>query len=122
MNEIAGGSAPALLVVEDESDARENMRELLEYEGYEVLVATNGQEAIELLDALGSRPCVVLLDLFMPVMSGWQFVEALRNDARRANVRIVITTSAPEQAPLGFPVIEKPLDADRLLAAIKRYS
>src|SRR5215475_4842884 len=109
--------APVILVVDDEPDARETLRELLEYEGYTVAVAADGREAAAFLgtEAAGGRTCIILLDLFMPVMNGWEFVELLRARAAAANVKVVITTSAPNQAPAGFNVLAKPLDPDKLL-------
>ncbi len=112
--------SPLILVVDDELDARETIRDLLEYEGYAVETAANGREALERIAALGDRRCVVLLDLFMPVMSGWELVERLGADPP-PTVKVLITTSAPEQAPRGFPVLGKPLDADKLLALVRKH-
>jgi CheY-like chemotaxis protein len=105
-----------VLVVEDEEESRETLRELLELEGYQVQTAANGSDA---LDRLGSlMPCVVILDLFMPVMDGWQLLDQLRSDGRLPGMKIVIATSAPHRAPTGFPVFEKPIDLERLLRTI----
>ncbi len=114
---------PVILVVDDEPDARETLRELLEYEGYTVAVAADGREAVAFLgaDGVGGRTCIILLDLFMPVMNGWEFVEELRSNGSSSKVKVVITTSAPNQAPPGFNVLSKPLDPDKLLATIKKH-
>jgi CheY-like chemotaxis protein len=114
---------PVILVVDDEPDARETLRELLEYEGYTVAVAADGREAVAFLatDDVAGRTCIILLDLFMPVMNGWEFVEELRTNGTGAKVKVVITTSAPNQAPAGFNVLAKPLDPDKLLATIKKH-
>jgi len=116
-------ATPVILVVDDEPDARETLRELLEYEGYTVAVAADGREAVACLaaDDVAGRPCIILLDLFMPVMNGWEFVAKLRADGNVAKVKVVITTSAPNQAPAGFSVLAKPLDPDKLLATIKKH-
>ena len=115
--------APVILVVDDEPDARETLRELLEYEGYTVAVAADGREAMERLASVdfAGRACIILLDLFMPVMNGWDLVERLRSDGTASRVKVVITTSAPNQAPAGFSVLAKPLDPDKLLATIKKH-
>ncbi len=105
-----------VLVVEDEEDSRESLRELLELEGYMVQTAVNGKEALERLDAL--EPCVMLLDLCMPVMDGWQMLDQLRSDGRLGRFNIVITTSAAYKAPPGHLVFEKPLDLNKLMRAV----
>jgi CheY-like chemotaxis protein len=108
------------LVVDDDVDARESMREFLEFEGFAVAVAGNGREALKCLDTLAGRSCLILLDLFMPIMSGWEFVEELSAKGCASNVKLVITTSAPSQAPSGFSVLAKPLDPDSLLTTVRQ--
>jgi CheY-like chemotaxis protein len=115
------GPSPVVLVVDDEEDVRESLRDLLEFEGFSVDEAANGREAMERLDAHGDCVCLVLLDLVMPVMNGWEFVEQLRSGGRAAHVRVVIATSAPQHAPSGFPVLVKPMDPTRLLDLVKSY-
>jgi CheY-like chemotaxis protein len=109
-----------VLVVEDEEESRETLRELLELEGYRVLTAVNGQEALDALSASGDEICIVLLDLFMPVLDGWQVVETLRADGRLDSTKIVIITSAAYRAPSGLPVFEKPLDLDKVMSAVQQ--
>lgn len=109
-----------VLVVEDETDSRETLRELLELEGYRVETAANGREALDQLTAFGDQICVVLLDLFMPVMDGWQVIDELRADGRLANTKIVIITSAAHRAPAGLPVFQKPLDMDKVMSTVDR--
>jgi len=105
-----------ILVVEDEEASRETLRELLELEGFEVETAANGKEALDKLQSL--EPCVMLLDLFMPIMDGWQLLDQLRSDGRLANMTIVVTTSAETDTPTDVPVFHKPLDFDRLLRTV----
>jgi two-component system response regulator MprA len=109
-----------ILVVEDEKDSRDSLREILEFEGYRVQTAVNGQEALDALDTSADRICIVLLDLFMPVMDGWQVIDRLRADGRLGTTRIVIITSAPHRAPAGLPVFEKPLDLDKVMSEVQR--
>lgn len=109
-----------ILVVEDEKESRETLRELLEFEGYQVETAVNGKEALALLNASGDRICIVLLDLFMPVMDGWQVIDQLRADGRLDQTQVVIITSAPYRAPAGLPVFEKPLDLDKVMNEVQR--
>jgi CheY-like chemotaxis protein len=109
-----------ILIVEDEKESRDTLKELLEFEGYEVETAVNGQEALDALNISGDRICIMLLDLFMPVMDGWQVVDQLRADGRLGTPQVVIITSAPYRAPAGLPVFAKPLDVDKVISAVQR--
>ena len=115
-----GHGKSTILVVEDEKDSRDALRELLELEGYRVETAVNGREALDALNTSGDRICIVLLDLFMPVMDGWQVVEELRAHGRLDDTKIVIITSAPYRAPAGLPVFPKPLDLDKVMSEVQR--
>jgi len=115
-----GTSRSTVLVVEDEKESRDTLRELLELEGYQVRTAINGQEALDILTARGDEICIVLLDLFMPVVDGWQVIDRLRADGRLAATKIVIITSAAYKAPSGMPVFEKPLDLNKVMSEVQR--
>jgi len=110
-----GGERSTILVVEDEVDSREALREILELEGYKVRTAVNGREALDTLNAVGDQICIVLLDLFMPVMDGWQVINELRATGRLATTQVVVITSAAHRAPAGIPVFQKPLDLERVM-------
>ena len=116
---MANGKS-TILVVEDEKESRDSLREILELEGYAVETAVNGQEALDALNASGDRICIMLLDLFMPVMDGWQVVDRLRADGRLDTTQVVIITSAPYRAPAGLPVFQKPLDLDKVMSEVQR--
>ena len=111
-----------ILGVDDEDEIRETIRELLEEEGFQVLPASNGRDALEVL-AGGPSPCVVLLDLMMPVMNGWEFAREFRARYGRHAARIVVVTAA-ENAQLRAREIEadgwleKPFDLDAVLDAV----
>ena len=75
-----------LLLVEDDYDIRAMLVMLLDMEGYHVVRATNGREALTLLEE-GLRPHLILLDLMMPVMNGWQFREETLNPLRGKTAR-----------------------------------
>ena len=113
-------SKSTVLIVEDDEESRDTLREVLELEGYKVQTAVNGQEALARLNTPDERICIMLLDLFMPVMDGWQVIEHLRADGRLGETQIVIITSAPYRAPAGLPVFEKPLDLDRVMNEVQR--
>jgi len=108
-----------ILVVEDEAESRESLRELLQMEGYDVETASNGKEALEKLGAL--EPCIILLDLFMPVMDGWAVLDQLRADGRLARLKVFVTTSAASNTPTDVPVFVKPLDFEKLLHALETF-
>jgi len=110
-----------ILLVEDEEDLREMMREVLVQGGYHVLAASDGQQALDALAGV-DRVCVVILDLLMPRMNGWDFVEALRREPGNAQIPIVVHTSAPNQAPAGVTrVLRKPITMDGLLSVVRDY-
>jgi two-component system chemotaxis response regulator CheY len=112
MSAVPLASEPCVLVVDDELDAREMLRELIEMAGCSVLLAANGAEALTLLDA--HRPCMIILDLMMPRMTGSEMVEVLRSRADLASLPVLISTSSPNRAPAGLPVLAKPIDIDAL--------
>ncbi len=108
------------MIVEDDRDTREMLGRFLELEGFAVQTAENGKLALQALR--GEPPCVILLDLMMPVMNGWQFREAQRRDPALAQIPVVIVTAAgpreeiPEITADGW--ISKPVDLDQLLEMI----
>ena len=97
---------------------------VLEGEGYDVLTARNGREAMDLL-ARHDAPDLVLLDLMMPVMSGWDVLEALEKAPRLAALPIVVFTAAGEpvahETAIGRPVLRKPIDLDLLLDMVAKF-
>ena len=115
-----GDARSTILVVEDEADSRDALREILELEGYKVRTAVNGREALDTLDSIGDQICIVLLDLFMPVMDGWQVINELRATGRLATTQVVVITSAAHRAPAGIPVFQKPLDLEKVMSQVNR--
>jgi CheY-like chemotaxis protein len=113
------------MVVEDDFAIRETLRELLEDEGYRVLWASNGQEALALLEHRSPR--LILLDLMMPVMDGREFRLAQRSDPALARIPVVVISAdhALEQKVAGLAVdgwLAKPFELDALLATLQRYA
>src|SRR5690242_15982708 len=106
-----------LLVVDDEPDIRDSLRDALEDEGYRVEVARNGKEALDVLPTL-EKPFAVILDIIMPVMSGAEFYAALRADAHFADTPVLISTSDASRAPSGVLIMKKPIDLERFLDAV----
>ena len=109
-----------IFIIEDDADLRETMKELLEIEGFSVITAENGQEGMELFERNG-KPCLVLLDMMMPVMNGWEFLEAMQRDqqALLAETQVAVVSAAVEMAELqqyGCSLLRKPVNVDRLFA------
>lgn len=111
-----------VLIVEDDEGIRETLRLALELEGYSVFSAANGQEGLDILPKI-ERPCLILLDLMMPVMDGWRFVEILDEDTILAAIPVVVVTAFAERAKSihARGILKKPIDLDVLLATVKRY-
>lgn len=109
---------PLVVVVEDEEDSRELLKDILEFNGYRVRTAVNGRKGLELIDELGEQACIVLLDLFMPVLDGWGVYEQLKARGELERLRVFITTSAPHRAPAGSNILEKPIVIPKLLETI----
>jgi CheY-like chemotaxis protein len=116
----------AILIVEDDDDIREAMSAFLEAEGYPVIQARNGDEALLALRSAARRFCLVLLDLFMPVKNGWEFRAEQLDDPAIADVPVVIVSadrSAREKAAtLGaIDCMVKPIDFSRLLHTVASH-
>ena len=109
-----------ILVVEDNDDVREMMAVTLELEGHEVSTAVNGRDALDKLRA-GERPCVILLDLMMPVMNGWEFRNVLERDPILKSVPVVIVSAATAELVHNADAaayLPKPLDMEQLLHVV----
>jgi CheY-like chemotaxis protein len=109
-----------ILVVDDDADNRELLVELLALSGYSAVAAENGVEALTHLDA-GLAPDLVLTDLTMPLMSGWDLCETLKKSKAWRSIPVIVLCGVPAdqrgklQAEDAF---DKPMDFDRLLRRI----
>jgi len=117
-------NAPLIMIVDDDDDIRTTLSELLEHMKYDVAVAADGLDAMRQLRK-GARPAVILLDLMMPVMDGYEFLVELRRQTALARIPIVVITAAgnaaAEASKLGATGhIQKPFKLDELLATISR--
>ena len=111
-----------ILVVDDDPDLREFLRLMLTSLGFEVTSAANGQEALD--DMEGHDPDLILLDMKMPVMNGWEFCRAL--ESRDARPPIVVLTAAPDPAARAAEAhadgwLGKPFEYDDLEATVRRF-
>lgn len=116
-----------ILIVDDDRDIRETLKELVEQEGFAALCAENGEQALAELRAGGGLPCVILLDLTMPVMDGFAFRSAQLADPTLAQVPVVVMTAdgnlEDKRKRIGCEhVLRKPMDVDELLAVIAVYA
>jgi CheY-like chemotaxis protein len=116
----------SVLIVDDDLDIRDSLAEVLEIEGYRVAKAKNGREALRMLQT-GQRPAVILLDLMMPVMNGWQFRAAQASDPTIATIPVVVLTAdsnaREKAAEIGAQAfLRKPLDLRTLLDTIGRWA
>jgi CheY-like chemotaxis protein len=114
-----------VLVVDDDYSVQDAIKDVLEDEGYEVSLAANGLEALKELRRGGS-PCVILLDLMMPVMNGWEFRrEQLEDDGLAAIPTVLLTAHgrADEntQELKAAGCIRKPANPGDLIEAVQRY-
>jgi len=110
-----------VLIVEDEEDLRELMRHALEMYGYTVVTAEEGGDALRKIDDIGP-PCVVLLDLLMPGMNGWDFFAKLRQRPELASVPVIVHSSASARAPQGVTrVLQKPMAFETLVSIVEEY-
>jgi CheY-like chemotaxis protein len=109
-----------VLIVEDDPDIREFMGLLLRFHGYETSVASNGAEALDRLAE--QRPCVILLDVMMPVMDGWEFRARQLADPSLADIPVVCLTAMYDPgdvvARLRVQCLQKPIDFPVLLDAV----
>jgi CheY-like chemotaxis protein len=104
--------AQGVLLVDDDEDIREAVAEVIDMVGCSVQLAENGAEALVKLRQW--KPCVVIVDLRMPVMTGDELIAIMKQDPELASLPIVVSTSSPERAPRGLPVLPKPIDIDAL--------
>ena len=112
----------SILVVEDNKEIQDSLKMALEVEGYNVFTADNGKEAIERLRKMPT-PCVILLDLMMPVMNGWEFVEAISKDIMLSTIPIVVVSAFGDKngTPKTSDYIQKPIDLDALLDTVCKH-
>ena len=116
-------SQPTVFLVEDDSDTREMIERFLELEGFAVETAANGRQALDRLDE-GAPACVILLDLMMPVMDGWEFRRRQINDATLSQIPVIVFSAAGRDRIGQIDANEylsKPVDLDELLERVSRY-
>ena len=113
-----------VLVVDDDTDLREAMCDVLEAAGHTTHASRNGEEALALMRR-EPRIDVVLLDLMMPVMDGWTFRESQLADVELAHIPVVVMTAAADlsRSPIAAAqILSKPVTAKTLIAAVEQHA
>ncbi len=116
----------AVLVVDDDLDIREALADILEDAGFSVMTAANGREALTLLRKLDTPPAVILLDLMMPILDGYGFLEEHRKDASLAAIPVAIITAGHgvdrSRIDQVTPILPKPINVPRLFGILDDLS
>jgi CheY-like chemotaxis protein len=120
---VSARSGTVILVVDDDLDVRSVIAEILAEEGYSVATASNGREALERL-AGGVCASMILLDLMMPEMDGWEFRRRQLTDPAIASLPVVVFTAHANAGEAAATMsaaagLEKPVDVDALLATVE---
>ena len=118
----------SILIVEDDPDIRDTLRELLLIEGYTAYAVANGREGLNALKTI-PKPCLIFLDLMMPVMNGWEFLDARKDDVVLKTLPIVIVSALQGPTPLSggnlpepsAEFLKKPVDMDALLRIVESH-
>jgi CheY-like chemotaxis protein len=113
--------ARKILIVEDDDDIRDTLLEVCEAEGFDVLVAKHGREALDLLKEKIPGPCIVLLDLMMPVMDGKSFLDSVSAElpGRKQDLSIIVFSAGGVIShPLVKGFLRKPVDLDAVLSIL----
>jgi len=109
-----------VLVIDDDVPTREALTAVLEDDGHVVSQAADGREALNLLGRM-ELPDVALLDMMMPIMTGWRFLEVVRQSPTLRRLRVIVMSAASEQLLTttgAAAIVRKPLDIDHLLAVV----
>lgn len=118
--------AGSVLVVEDDEDIRADLAAILRVKGFAVDEAANGKEALAQLQG-GARPCLIVLDLMMPVMNGWELRAAMLGEHTLSEIPVVVVSGkgriAPDEEATLAPaaVLVKPFELTELLELVARY-
>jgi CheY-like chemotaxis protein len=118
------GRRPSILVVDDDDAIREALEDVLSDEGYHVVGMSDGQQALTYLQA-EPRPSAMLVDLWMPVMDGWKFLDAVLDDPRFSRIPLIVLTAARDQRARELRVSEvltKPVQLQQVLASLERLT
>lgn len=105
-----------IMIIDDEIHGRETLRDALQDEGYAVVIAADGVEALHQLATV--RPSLMILDLIMPGMNGNALYDELQKSPQLARIPVLVMTADPARAPNGVPTLAKPIRLDKLLSLV----
>jgi CheY-like chemotaxis protein len=116
--------ARLVLIVDDDLAIREALGDVLRDEGYEVLIAADGQDALDKLRQSGEAPCIILLDLMMPIMTGSQFYAEQQRDPSLRDIPVVVISAdgnlRQKAQPFGGRYLAKPVKVDAVLNVVEQ--
>lgn len=120
-------SAKHVLIVEDSLDLQALLAQLIESEGHSTTLASHGRQALDLLESMPVPPSLILLDLMMPVMDGFEFIKVQLEDPKLSKIPVVVMTadSNPQSNVQNLKVkevVKKPISADLVLEIVDRFS
>jgi len=118
---VAPNDRRDILIVDDDPDIRDALGECLRYEGYNVHVAADGRDALDRLE-FGLKPDLILLDLMMPVVNGFEVLLALRSKPEWRSIPVVVVSAnrgyKAEDLAGAVDILRKPVNVDRLIAVV----
>ena len=110
----------SVLIVEDNADLRQLYRIALRGQGLQAVFATNGQEALNLLIS-SPAPRFIVLDMMMPVMDGWEFLNHKNQHPELSAIPVVVCSATAERIPPGIEILRKPVVISKFLEIVGRY-
>jgi CheY-like chemotaxis protein len=121
------GATPAkpatILVVEDDDGIRDIIGDVLEEGGYDVIPASNGKQALDYLVNMDEPPALILLDLMMPIVNGWECLRAIKRNRRSSSIPVIVMTAVGRDRPTGVDaVLNKPFRIADLLSAVLHFA
>jgi CheY-like chemotaxis protein len=119
-------SGACVLLVEDDDDIREVIQDALERRGYAIIAVEDGREALDRLEAVEVKPSLILLDMTMPTMSGWEFLQEQAKVPSIATIPVVVLSAVANldkqaQAQQWAGILTKPVSLEKLLSTVARF-
>ena len=112
-----------ILLVDDDDELRDIVGDVLEECGYDIVPAGNGKQAIDYLTTASERPCLIVLDLMMPIVNGWECLRFIKGEARFSSIPVILVTAIDRDRPPGADVVfKKPYAIADLLAAVAAFT
>ena len=114
-----------VLVVEDDPDIRDIVQDLLEAEGYDVVPASHGRQALEFLTGVktSDKPDLVILDMMMPLVDGRQVLDSMQRDPALASIPVLVISAVAREKPAGATAfLRKPVSLEKLFEAVRSFT